>query len=92
MTLSAATARTHAGWRDILLLLSIGLFWGLNWPAVRVMLDEVPPFTMRAAAFTVGALVLLALVRLRGERLRPAATDWPALIPVALLSIFGFNM
>lgn len=92
MTGEAASVRTHVGWRELLLLVSIGLFWGLNWPAVRVILTEVPPFTMRALAFAAGAAVLLAVARLRGERLRPARGEGAPLVVVALLSIFGFNL
>jgi drug/metabolite transporter (DMT)-like permease len=88
------TARTqgHVGWRELALLVSIGLFWGLNWPAVRFILTEIPPFTIRMVAFVSGAAVLLALARLRGERVWPARGEWGPLVLVALLSIFGFNI
>lgn len=82
----------HIGWKELALLLSIGLFWGLNWPAVRIILTEIPPFTIRMLAFVGGAAVLLGLARLRGERLRPVAGEWGPLILVALLSVFGFNI
>ena len=87
-----ARARGHVGWKELALLASIGLFWGLNWPAVRIILTEIPPFTIRMLAFVGGAAVLLGLARLRGERLRPAAGEWVPLILVALLSVFGFNV
>ncbi len=87
-----ARARGHVGWKELALLASIGLFWGLNWPAVRIILTEIPPFTIRMLAFVGGAAVLLGLARLRGERLRPAVGEWAPLILVALLSVFGFNV
>lgn len=85
-------AARHVSWRELALLLSIGLFWGLNWPAVRTLLTEIPPFTIRLLAFSGGGVVLLALAWLRGQRLRPAAGEWGPLIPVSLLSVFGFNV
>jgi drug/metabolite transporter (DMT)-like permease len=86
------SARSHVGWKELALLLSIGLFWGLNWPAVRTVLTEIPPFTIRMIAFAAAAVVLLGLARLRGERIRPAPGELGPLIAVALLSIFGFNI
>ena len=59
--------------RLMLVLLSLG--WGTTWPAMRIALDEVPPFSMRVATMFVGALtlaVLTVLMRrtfaLRGRR------------------------
>lgn len=50
----------------------IGLFWGLNWPAVKFMLTEMPPMTIRAMAFPVAAVCLAAVAWGRGLALRPA--------------------
>ncbi|TVQ36416.1 MAG: DMT family transporter [Geminicoccaceae bacterium] len=88
----AATSRRAVGWRELLLLLSIGLFWGLNWPAVRVILFELPPFSLRGLAFTVAAVILFLVARARRERLWPERAEWGPLLVVALLSIFGFNV
>ncbi len=82
----------RVGLRELALLLSIGLFWGLNWPAVRTILTEVPPFSMRAVAFAAGAAVLLALARLRGETMRPEPGEWMPLALASLFSILGFNL
>jgi drug/metabolite transporter (DMT)-like permease len=48
--------------RLMLVLLSLG--WGTTWPAMRIALDEVPPFSMRVATMLVGALTLAALTLL----------------------------
>ena len=70
----------------------VGLLWGLNWPAVKFMLREVPPLTLRAAGFTGGALVLLAAVKTLGHGLRPARTDAAAIAAAGLFVVFGFNI
>jgi drug/metabolite transporter (DMT)-like permease len=46
----------------MVVLLSLG--WGTTWPAMRIALDEVPPFSMRVATMLVGALTLAALTLL----------------------------
>jgi drug/metabolite transporter (DMT)-like permease len=40
----------------MVVLLSLG--WGTTWPAMRIALDEVPPFSMRVATMVIGAVTL----------------------------------
>ncbi|MEM1299313.1 MAG: DMT family transporter [Pseudomonadota bacterium] len=70
----------------------IGLFWGLNWPAVKFLLTEVGPFTIRAVALSLAALVLWAYVLWRGDRLIPPVREIPWMAVTGLLTIFGFNV
>lgn len=70
----------------------VGILWGLNWPAVKFMLGEVAPFTLRAAGFTGGAVVLFLMVRALGHNLRPARGEALAIIAAGLFVIFGFNI
>ncbi len=76
---------------SLALLLAIGIFWGINWPAVRIILGEIPPWTLRTIGFTSGALLLFAIARLRGETLLPRAAELPRLTLAGLLTVFGFN-
>ncbi len=76
----------------ILTVVLIGLFWGLNWPAVKYMLTEMPPMTIRAAAFPVAALCLAAIAWWRGERLRPERAEIGPIIITGLLVVCGFNV
>lgn len=70
----------------------VGVLWGLNWPAVKFMLREVPPFTLRAAGFTGGAVVLFCIARGLGYHLRPAPGEAPHIALAGLFIIFGFNI
>ncbi|MGJ7456280.1 EamA family transporter [Halomonas sp. RA08-2] len=76
----------------LLLIATIGLFWGGNWPAVRFILMDVPPFTLRAIGFSTGALLLLSWARWRRLPLRVPADEWPWLIATGLFTILGFNL
>lgn len=49
------------------LVLLIGVLWGLNWPAVKFMLTELPPLTIRALAFPIAGLVLISPRRESGR-------------------------
>ena len=46
------------------LVAAIGVLWGLNWPAVRIILEDLPPWTTRAVGLGCGALALFALAHL----------------------------
>ena len=76
----------------ILMVVLIGLFWGLNWPAVKFLLLEIPPLSLRAFSFTCAAIVLMAMSLALGFRLRPAKGESFALIITAVFLLFGFNM
>ena len=72
--------------------LLIGFLWGLNWPAVKFILTEIPPLTMRAISFTAAACILAAVVRFLKQ---PLSLKKNEAIPTALIGlflIFGFNI
>ena len=37
----------------------LALAWGLNWPAVKILLSAFPPFTLRMVGLGSGAILLL---------------------------------
>jgi len=76
-----------------LMLVVLSLAWGITWPAMRIALRELPPFSMRTVSLGLGALVLLIVVALqrRGFALaRPV--DWLHVVISMLLNIVGFTM
>src|SRR5437870_5520151 len=61
---------------QIALVVLLGLLWGLNWPAVKISLGEIGPWTLRASALSIAALALLALSLARGRSLRIRRDHW----------------
>lgn len=90
--LSPPAAAAATGASTLLVVALIGLFWGLNWPAVKHVLGEVPPLTMRAVAFSVATLVLGGYCAVRRWRLVPPMREFPWMAVTGLLTIFGFNV
>lgn len=76
----------------VAMVLAISLFWGGNWPAVKTVLFEVPPLTLRVIGFTAGALALLLWAWAKGLRLRVPAEELPWLAATGLLNILAFNL
>lgn len=76
----------------ILTIAAIGLFWGLNWPAIKFLLTELPPFTIRLGAFSIATMALLVIALASRERLIPPRRELPWMALTGLLTIFAFNM
>jgi drug/metabolite transporter (DMT)-like permease len=59
-----------------LMLVAVSLAWGLSWPAMKLALGEIPPFSMRVGTSGIATLtlVLLALAQRRDIRIRRVVT------------------
>jgi len=73
-------------------LILIALSWGFNWPAVKLALNEMPIWSMRAVGLTAGSLLLMGLAKASGRALQVAGRQWPALVLAGLLNVTAFNV
>lgn len=74
------------------LVLALGVFWGLNWPTVKILLAEFQPWELRAWGLSLGTLGLAGLAILSRQTLLPQKNDIIPLIIAGVLSILGFNV
>ncbi|NPD17051.1 DMT family transporter [Xinfangfangia sp. D13-10-4-6] len=74
------------------IIILIALCWGLNWPAVRLALHEIPPWTLRVIGMGAGSLFLFSLAALTSRPLRMARADWGVVFLAGFLSITAFNI
>lgn len=76
-----------------LMLVALSFAWGFTWPAMRVALQEIPPFSMRVVSIGLGMMSLLAVVRLQGRSFALGGRyDWLHVIVAGILNIVGFTM
>jgi drug/metabolite transporter (DMT)-like permease len=69
------------------LIVALALGWGLNWPAMKVALAEIPLWQFRSlTAFAAGA-IMLGVARLMGQRLGVPRGQWPRLALAAFLNV-----
>ena len=76
----------------IVLLAVLSLFWGLGWPAMKVVLAEIRPWTFRTVCLLGAGAGLLALARAAGTRLRIPRSDLIPLLVTSLVNITGWHL
>ena len=61
--------------------------WGSNWPMLKLLLQEMPPLTVRGLAGVSAGLVFAAGALMFGVRLAVPAGMWPRLLLAAGLNV-----
>ncbi|MFZ9021330.1 MAG: DMT family transporter, partial [Paracoccaceae bacterium] len=84
--------KTHHHLMNVLIFLLIGVLWGLNWPAVKFLLTEIKPLSIRAISFTAAAFVLGIATILLKQPLRLKKDEAAATAIVGVFLIGGFNV
>jgi len=74
------------------MLVMLSLAWGLTWPAMKIALSGIPPFSMRVASIAVGTVALYVLAKLQGTSLRvKGRLAWLHIFVISLLNIVLFS-
>lgn len=68
------------------------LFWGLNWPVIKVLLGGANPWTLRAAGLSAGAALLAGATLATRQSLRIERRYWGSLAIAGLLNVAAFNV
>src|SRR6202166_1179076 len=79
---------TPSRWKILLAFAIIYLVWGSTFLAIRIGVQEVPPFLFAGMRFIVAGIVLYAWMRAKGTP-SPARREWAA---ISLLAVLIFVM
>lgn len=80
-----------AGARLLLVLLTFS--WGLAWPATRIALDEVSPWTVRLTTMALGGISMFVVAIVQGRNLRIGRTaDWLHVAIVGFFNMAAFGL
>lgn len=75
------------------MLVLLSFAWGLTWPAMRIALDEIPPFSMRVVTLGLGAGALFLVVKLQGRSFALGSVKNCAhLIVSGVLNVLSFSL
>lgn len=76
----------------IILLAALALFWGVNWPAMKIVLGEIPVWWFRSICLSVGAAGSLLVAYLSGNSVMVKRADlWP-LVVSATFNVVGWHL
>src|SRR5882672_9201251 len=67
----------------------LALLWGSSYLLIKLALASVPPLTLIAVRVAVAALLLLAVVRMRGEHLPTDGATWRNFVVQAFFNSIG---
>jgi drug/metabolite transporter (DMT)-like permease len=86
-----APAHAHADVGARVMLAVLCFIWGTTWSVMRVVLNEVPPLSMRAVVSAMGALTLYLICVFMRRSLRvPSRKAWVHIFIASQLNIVGF--
>ena len=78
--------------KGIFLLVTLSLFWGLAWPAIKISVSEIPPWTFRSYCIVLSGIGILILARINGFKIKISLDELKPLFFVALFSITGWHL
>lgn len=87
--LISASRRTPAA-AGLLCLVVTSVGWGLNWPAMKVLLTEWPPLFARGSAGLAAALIIAFAAKAAGQSLRVPRGEAGRLVFAALINVFAW--
>jgi drug/metabolite transporter (DMT)-like permease len=76
----------------LILLFLVTVGWGIAWPAMKIVLNEMSPWTFRAITVPVAAAILMGLCRVSRISLAVPRGKWQALILVSLINVGGWQV
>ena len=89
----SALANGRPSREGMLLLASLTLFWGINWPAMKLAVMDIDPWTFRVMCLTAGGAGLLLVARLTGKgRIAIPRGDVGPLLLASLLNVTGWHL
>lgn len=71
----------------IIMLIGVALGWGLNWPALKTVVSEVPVWQFRAVTGIAAAVLLMAIALVMSARIWPPARNWPPLLVASFFNV-----
>src|SRR5437667_7035849 len=76
-----------------LMLVAVSLAWGLSWPAMKIALNEIPPFSMRVGTSGLATVTLFTLAFMQRRNIRVhSGLAWAHLVVAGCLNIACFTL
>ncbi|HWN18508.1 MAG TPA: EamA family transporter [Gemmatimonadales bacterium] len=77
-------------WKIAIAFFAVYVFWGMTYLAMRVAVEEIPPYLMAGSRFVLAGAILFVWARNRGDP-APTAQQWKAAAVVGGFLLLGGN-
>ena len=77
-------------WKIALAFFCVYVFWGMTYLAMRVAVEDIPPYLMAGGRFVLAGALLYAWARRRGDP-PPTRENWQAATMVGVFLLLGGN-
>ena len=77
-------------WKIAIAFFAVYVFWGMTYLAMRVAVEDIPPYLMAGSRFVLAGAVLFAWARRRGDP-APTLQQWRAAAVVGAFLLLGGN-
>jgi len=78
--------------RDLVLLALLTVFWGVNWPVMKLGVADMPPLFFRAVCIGGGLVFIWAWARLTGVPLTVPKGAWPSIARLAVPNVIIWHL
>jgi drug/metabolite transporter (DMT)-like permease len=78
--------------QQLIVLVLLTLVWGLNWPVMKLGVNEFPPLSFRALSIWIGLPVLAAALLLLKVPFAIPRRHWPQLLWLAATNMFVWHV
>lgn len=78
--------------RDTVLLVLLTLFWGLNWPVMKLGVEQLPPLYFRWICLGGGVIVIGCWARAMNVSLKVPPGAWPLIIKLAIPNMIVWHL
>ena len=72
-------------------LIALTLMWGLNWPIMKLSLQELTPLYFRSSTMMLGAMWLFVYFHRKGLRMWPRGNEWWIIVGLGIPNILGWH-
>jgi drug/metabolite transporter (DMT)-like permease len=77
-------------WKIALAFFCVYVFWGMTYLAMRIAVEDIPPYLMAGTRFVLAGAILYAVARRRGDD-APTTLNWRAALIVGGFLLLGGN-
>jgi drug/metabolite transporter (DMT)-like permease len=82
---------TRLSKRDLVLLVLLTLFWGVNWPVMKFGVTGLPPLYFRAICIGGGLAVMALAARAMGVSLAVPRGAWPRIVKLSVPNLIVWH-